>query len=82
VAYYKQEYKLRELVEDLRSDRYRELEQERKARIYEDYVWQIKTTVITGEKARQALRESLGILSPAGAVSSPAGVLSPAFENS
>jgi hypothetical protein len=38
VAYYKQEYKLRELVEDLRSSRYQELEQDRKARIYEDYV--------------------------------------------
>ena len=48
VAYYKQEYKLRELVEDLRSDRYNELEQDRKARIYEDYVWQIKTVLVTG----------------------------------
>ena len=61
VAYYKQEYKLRELVEDLRSDRYRELEQDRKARIYEDYVWQIKTVLITGEQARGALRSSLGV---------------------
>jgi hypothetical protein len=61
VAYYKQEYKLRELVEDLRSDRYNELEQDRKARIYEDYVWQIKTVLITGEGARSALRNSLGI---------------------
>lgn len=61
VAYYKQEYKLRELVEDLRSDRYNELEQDRKARIYEDYVWQIKTVLVTGEGARNALRGSLGI---------------------
>jgi hypothetical protein len=61
VAYYKQEYKLRELVEDLRSDRYHELEQDRKARIYEDYVWQIKTVLVTGEAARFALRGSLGI---------------------
>jgi hypothetical protein len=61
VAYYKQEYKLRELVEDLRSSRYQELEQDRKARIYEDYVWQIKTVLITGEEARGALRNSLGI---------------------
>jgi hypothetical protein len=61
VAYYKQEYKLRELVEDLRSDRYHELEQDRKARIYEDYVWQIKTVLVTGEGARSALRASLGI---------------------
>jgi hypothetical protein len=61
VAYYKQEYKLRELVEDLRSSRYQELEQDRKARIYEDYVWQIKTVLITGEQARGALRNSLGV---------------------
>ena len=61
VAYYKQEYKLRELVEDLRSSRYQELEQDRKARIYEDYVWQIKTVLITGEQARGALRSSLGV---------------------
>ena len=61
VAYYKQEYKLRELVEDLRSSRYQELEQDRKARIYEDYVWQIKTVLITGEEARGALRNSLGV---------------------
>ncbi len=61
VAYYKQEYKLRELVEDLRSSRYQELEQDRKARIYEDYVWQIKTVLITGEQARSALRNSLGV---------------------
>ena len=61
VAYYKQEYKLRELVEDLRSDRYNELEQDRKARIYQDYVWQIKTVLVTGEQARGALRSSLGI---------------------
>jgi hypothetical protein len=61
VAYYKQEYKLRELVEDLRSSRYQELEQDRKARIYEDYVWQIKTVLITGEGARSALRNSLGV---------------------
>jgi hypothetical protein len=61
VAYYKQEYKLRELVEDLRSSRYQELEQDRKARIYEDYVWQIKTVLVTGEEARGALRNSLGV---------------------
>jgi hypothetical protein len=81
VAYYKQEYKLRELVEDLRSSRYRELEPERKARIYEDYVWQIKTVLITGEQARGALRGSLGISSPAEAVNSPAAALNPASEN-
>ncbi len=61
VAYYKQEYKLRELVEDLRSSRYQELEQVRKARLYEDYVWQIKTVLITGVQARDALRGSLGL---------------------
>jgi hypothetical protein len=45
VAYYKQEYKLRELIEDLRSQRYQELEQDRKALIYSDYIWQIKTVL-------------------------------------
>ena len=76
VAYYKQEYKLRELVEDLRSDRYNELEQDRKARIYEDYVWQIKTVLITGESARSALRNSLGI-----PLNNPEAVPSPASGN-
>jgi hypothetical protein len=45
----------------LRSTRYQELEQDRKARIYEDYVWQIKTVLVTGEQARGALRNSLGL---------------------
>ena len=76
VAYYKQEYKLRELVEDLRSSRYQELEQDRKARIYEDYVWQIKTVLVTGEEARGALRSSLEI-----PLNNPAGAQSPASEN-
>jgi hypothetical protein len=76
VAYYKQEYKLRELVEDLRSDRYNELEQDRKARIYEDYVWQIKTVLITGQGARSALRNSLGI-----PLNNPEAVPSPASGN-
>ncbi len=77
VAYYKQEYKLRELAEDLRSDRYQELEQARKARLYEHYVWQIKTVLITGAQARDALRGSLGLK----AVSIPEGDPSPASEN-
>ncbi len=77
VAYYKQEYKLRELVEDLRSPRYEELEQDRKARVYEDYVWQIKTVLVTGEQARNALQASLGV---SAALSSPAGGQSPASE--
>lgn len=76
VAYYKQEYKLRELVEDLRSSRYQELEQERKARIYEDYIWQIKTVLVTGEQARGALRNSLGV-----PLSSQEAGPSPASEN-
>jgi hypothetical protein len=71
VAYYKQEYKLRELVEDLRSDRYGELEHERKALLYEDYVWQIKTVLITGSKARNALRTSLGLPAKPPALNSP-----------
>lgn len=71
VAYYKQEYKLRELVEDLRSSRYQEIEQDRKARIYRDYVWQIKTALITGEQARNALRSSLGLPQPAALLNNP-----------
>ena len=55
VAYYKQEYKLRELVEDLRSDKYERLSQERKARVYADYIWQIKTVLTDGELAEATL---------------------------
>ncbi|MGH6855559.1 MAG: hypothetical protein ACREDX_05925 [Aestuariivirga sp.] len=79
VAYYKQEYKLRELVEDLRSDRYRELEQDRKAHLYEDYVWQIKTVLVIGQQARLALRDSLG-MAPL-AVNNPAADPNPVSEN-
>ncbi len=81
VAYYKQEYKLRELVEDLRSSRYQEIEQDRKARIYRDYVWQIKTTLITGEQARNALRSSLGLPQPAALLNNPEAVPSLASGN-
>jgi hypothetical protein len=81
VAYYKQEYKLRELVEDLRSDRYHEIEQDRKARIYRDYVWQIKTALITGEQARNALRGSLGLPQQAATLNSPGEVPSLASGN-
>ena len=81
VAYYKQEYKLRELVEDLRSSRYQELEQDRKAKLYEDYVWQIKTVLITGEQARNALRGSLGLSTPAAVLNSLEEGQSPASEN-
>ncbi len=61
VAYYKQEYKLRELVEDLRSTMFHDLAQDRKARVYQDYVWQIKTVLTTGERAQAALSASLGL---------------------
>lgn len=81
VAYYKQEYKLRELVEDLRSSRYQEIEQDRKARIYRDYVWQIKTALITGEQARNALRSSLGLPQPAALLNNPEAVPSLASGN-
>jgi hypothetical protein len=81
VAYYKQEYKLRELVEDLRSSRYQEIEQDRKARIYRDYIWQIKTALVTGEQARDALRSSLGLSRHGAAFNSPAAVPSPASGN-
>ena len=81
VAYYKQEYKLRELVEDLRSSRYQEIEQDRKARIYRDYVWQIKTALITGEQARNALRGSLGLPQPAVLLNNPEAVPSLASGN-
>lgn len=60
VAYYKQEYKLREMVEDLRSDRFAALSQDRKAHLYGHYVWQIKTVLSWGERARAALASQLG----------------------
>ncbi len=60
VSYYKQEYKLRELVEDLRSDKVQGLERDRKALLYSDYVWQIKSVLSEGERARQALAGQLG----------------------
>lgn len=81
IAYYKQEYKLRELVEDLRSDRYAQLEADRKTLMYEDYVWQIKTTLVTGNRARDALIASLGLPKRAHILSSPAAVPNPASEN-
>jgi hypothetical protein len=80
VAYYKQEYKLRELVEDLRSDRYAGLEPARKVLMYEDYVWQIKTTLLTGNRARNALIGSLG-LPPRPLISSPDADRTLAFGN-
>lgn len=60
VSYYKQEYKLRELVDDLRSDKVHSLERDRKALLYSDYVWQIKTVLSEGEAARLALVGQLG----------------------
>ena len=60
VSYYKQEYKLRELIEDLRSERYVKLSRDRKALFYSDYVWQIRTVLSKGEKARAALARQLG----------------------
>jgi hypothetical protein len=60
VSYYKQEYKLRELVEDLRSDKVQGLERDRKALLYSDYVWQIKSVLSEGERAIQALAGQLG----------------------
>ena len=60
VSYYKQEYKLRELVEDLRSEKVMGLERDRKALLYADYVWQIKTVLSEGERARRALAGQLG----------------------
>ena len=76
VAYYKQEYKLRELVEDLRSDRYAALDRDRKARLYGDYVWQIKTVVEWGERARAALAGQLGPEAAKNAINSRATGLS------
>jgi hypothetical protein len=81
VAYYKQEYKLRELVEDLRSSRYQELEQDRKARIYQDYVWQIKTVLLVGDDARNALRDSLGLPRRQTSLNNPEAAPSPASGN-
>ena len=51
---------LRELVEDLRSDKVQGLERDRKALLYSDYVWQIKSVLSEGERAIQALAGQLG----------------------
>ena len=64
VSYYKQEYKLEKLVDDLRGETYRALDQPRKAHIYSDYIWQIKTVVRDGESARASLSKSLGRSAP------------------
>lgn len=60
VAYYKQEYKLRELVEDLRGERYAALDSTRKAHLYSHYVWQIRTVLLYAERARASLAGQLG----------------------
>lgn len=64
VSYYKQEYKLEKLIDDLRGDTFRNLDRARKARIYADYIWQIKTVVWEGEVARASLSKSLGRSAP------------------
>jgi hypothetical protein len=81
VGYYKQEYKLRELVFDLRSDRYAALEPDRKAQIYRDYIWQIKTVIYEGNAAIDSLSGSLGRASPV-RINSLAADLSRASGNS
>jgi hypothetical protein len=78
VAYYKQEYKLREMVEDLRSDRYRTLPADRKARLYSHYVWQIKSVLVWGERARAALANQLGSEARNNAINSRGAAPSPA----
>lgn len=80
VAYYKQEYKLRELVEDLRSDRFAVLDRDRKARLYGHYVWQIKTVLAWGERARAALAGQLGPEAEKNAINSRAMGPIPASE--
>jgi hypothetical protein len=80
VAYYKQEYKLRELVEDLRGDRFAALDRDRKARLYGHYVWQIKTVLVWGERARAALAGQLGPEAAKNAINSRATGLSPVSE--
>jgi hypothetical protein len=71
VNYYKQECKLRELVEDLRGEIFRGLDQPRKAHIYADYIWQIKTVIWEGERARASLAKSLGRPAPEKIVNIP-----------
>jgi hypothetical protein len=60
VAYYKQEYKLRELVEDLRGERYAGLDSTRKAHLYSHYIWQIRSVLVYAERARASLVGQLG----------------------
>lgn len=64
VSYYKQEYKLEKLIDDLRGETFRALDRQRKAHLYADYVWQIKTVVWEGETARASLSKSLGRQAP------------------
>lgn len=64
VSYYKQEYKLRALIDDLRGETFRALDQSRKAHIYADYIWQIVTIVKEGEQARASISTSLGRSAP------------------
>ena len=81
VAYYKQEYKLRELVADLRSDRFAALDRSRKASLYEHYVWQIKSVLYHGERARAALAAQLGPEAEINAISNPEADRIPASGN-
>lgn len=81
VGYYKQEYKLRELIIDLRSDRYAGLEPDRKAQIYRDYIWQVKTVIYSGTEAANNLSRSLGREPTARLISNPATGRSPASES-
>lgn len=81
VSYYKQEYKLRELIDDLRSERYLKLAPDRKALLYSDYVWQIKSVVAKGEKARAALADQLNLAGPAPSFNSRDAVPSRASGN-
>ncbi|NJM29812.1 MAG: hypothetical protein HC855_06660, partial [Rhizobiales bacterium] len=62
--YYKQEFKLEKLIDDLRGETFHTLDKQRKAHIYADYVWQIKTVVSEGETARASLSKSLGRQAP------------------
>lgn len=80
VAYYKQEYKLREMVEDLRSDRFEKLSQERKAQLYGHYIWQTKTVVAWGERARAALAAQLGPEAARNSINIPGVDQTPASE--
>ena len=60
IAYYKQEYALRDLAEDLRGDEFSKLDKTRKAGIYVPFNFQIETAKRQGKLAIGAMLRNTG----------------------